>query len=487
MTASTAPLVFVLLLALATVTHAAETQRRTYTQTIAVQYASPEAAQQAAVTVAPVYDNRKWAFSARWDDNNANSLNMHAHMARLGLKGTFYLTNSAPQAQFGLGFLRELTKDGFSVGGHSVAHRKLAELSAGEAFGEVLANRVQREAQGDVPLNSYAFAYGQYQTPDNPQSKQVVSEVMQRSGYHHCVYEGFVRNNPFLRAEDWLTGLQVVPGDRVVEADKFHASVQKILQNETAYGAVSRCLFLGVHAWQQGEEWDKFDAAMAEVANRPDWWYCNQTEWTAYAMQARTARLEAEPANGARRVYRLTRWDPCELGAMTPLTLVVRGAEVAQVTVDGQPLAAAAGGEATVLNVPHAPGHAVPARIGAVNLTATTPDAGQDCPDFPGTNWNLTLEREKHVLTLSVTPAEELRNLWVTARLPLRYSEGVVNVSLAQAPAGQQSRVTVPLPPERDEAPWNVGPDYYVVEVDFATPTQQGRVYVTRGGTEALF
>ncbi|MGE9296558.1 MAG: hypothetical protein ACQKBV_09755 [Puniceicoccales bacterium] len=38
------------------------------------------------VSIAPVYNGKSWAFTARWDDNSPNNLNMRDAMAELGLK-----------------------------------------------------------------------------------------------------------------------------------------------------------------------------------------------------------------------------------------------------------------------------------------------------------------------------------------------------------------------------------------------------------------
>ena len=67
------------------------------------------------VEIAPVYGDKDWAFTTRWDDNNLNSLNMHAAMADIGLKGSFYLNGSGGQT--GAAYAQELSTDGAASGG----------------------------------------------------------------------------------------------------------------------------------------------------------------------------------------------------------------------------------------------------------------------------------------------------------------------------------------------------------------------------------
>ncbi|MAX25436.1 MAG: hypothetical protein CMJ19_13125, partial [Phycisphaeraceae bacterium] len=41
------------------------------------------------IDIQPVPFNKDWAFTARWDDNNPNALNMHKAMVDIGIKGSF--------------------------------------------------------------------------------------------------------------------------------------------------------------------------------------------------------------------------------------------------------------------------------------------------------------------------------------------------------------------------------------------------------------
>lgn len=456
---------------------------RVYSQKLQLEFASPAAAQAATVVVAPVYDNREWAFSARWDDCNQNSRNMQAHMAKYGLKGTFYLTADDAKGQFGPDYCQALRAGGNSIGGHTMTHPKLPELKPGAIFWEVLANRVAREADTDTPLNSFAFSFGQYKTPDNPLILQATTEALVRSGYHHSVYADFVKSNPNLSAGQFSTGLQVVPGDKVVEAEKFQASLDKIFRFKDAYAATSRCIHLGVHVWQAGAEWDKLDAVYATLANKPEWWYCSGTEWAAYARQVNCTRVEAQDPAGARRSYSLTRPSPTELGAAVPLTLVIGNAEVRNAKLDGVTVPLEKRGDAYVLNLPHAPAQTLPARIGHIEVPPGTNDLGEalQCADFPGLLGLLTTAATPGKLTLKLQapPDQDLRDVHVIFRLPLKYEAGTVVQQVGKIAAGKRATVEVPLPAVRPEAWWSEGPEYLAAEVDFGTTKGAGRVFVT--------
>jgi hypothetical protein len=454
---------------------------RMASQQIDIEFASAQDAEKAAISLAPVYDNRDWAFSARWDDTQANSLNMREHMTKYGLKGTFYLTQPDLKHNLGTDFAKKLQEGGCSIGGHSLTHPDFSTLKPSEIYYQVLANKIEWEDLLDTPLNSFAFAYGRYKSPDNPAILQASTEALQRAGYLHCVYADFVKSNPYLVPGEISTGNQIVPGDKVVEADKFQESLEKIVNKfPDAYRKQSSCIFLGVHAWQAGEEWNKLDTIFAEsLANKPNWWYCSHTEWAAYARQVAQSKLEAAPPAGAIRRYTLTRPLASEIGAAVPLTCVVTGAAVRSIKLDGQQFTLDTRGEKTILNLPAV--GAIPQRIGRVS----TPVDGTptECPDFAGLKLALSpdVTANKLHLTITTPAALELSAVAVTLRLPLLYTAGVMTTDLPRLRASGTQTIEMSLPTTRPEPIWSEGQQYYAAQLDFTTPTGPARVWVTAG------
>lgn len=451
---------------------------RSYAQKLELQFGSAAEAGQAKVTVAPVYDDRAWAFSARWDDCNPNSLNMHEHMARYGLRGTFYLNRPRPDA--GLDFARQLQGAGCSVGGHSLTHPKFREIGPNALYYEVLANRVEWEDWLDTPVSSFAFPNGQFADPEKPLLWETTTEAVRRAGYLHCVYAGFVRNNPWLPPGEISTGNQVVPGDRVVEAEKFQESLDKVLVKwpEEAARQQGHCLFLGVHAWQAGEEWNKLDAVFETIARKPDWWYCNQNEWAAYSRQAAVATVTAGAAAGGVLPLTVQRPVPADLGCAVPLTLVVSGAPLQAAKLAGQPLAVETRGERTVVNLPPAAEYALPARIGRIDLPAAA-SAAAECGDFAGLKALLVPAGDRLALTLQAPAEAGLTEIQVTYRLPLQFVPGVAVSTVADLAAGGTQQTALTLPAPRPEPVWSEGPQYYVAQVDFRLNGVANRLYVT--------
>ena len=482
-------LVMVTMAAAMVCTAAEETQRmepvpvEMYSQTVTLTFASPAEAAAAQMSFAPVFDDQAWACSGRWDDNQPNSLNMRRAMAKHGLKADYYLTATDQGGKYGAEFAKELMEDGHAIGGHSMSHPKFAELPPNRVFWEVLANRVEREAQIDTPLNSFAFPYGQYQDKDNPRVLETTSLTLGRSGYSHCVYISFVKDNPYLAPGDFSTVLQVVPGDREVDAAKFQESLDKIFKWPDGYRKSSTCISLGVHAWQQGDEWAKLDTLFADLGSHDDWWYCSLTDYAAYERQLRRSTIEpVGDARGNQRTFKLTRPTPAACGADWPLTLRIKG-QVAAVTIDGQAIEPRAG-EVSVANVPNTSGYTSPAKIGRVENTsgATELTAEHVDLDFPAIQALLTLDEagQRLVLKLANTGPTPLEQAHITFRLPLQYANGVMVKTLDSLKPGAKAEVELPLPALQDDPAWAEGTDYYVAEMDFRLNGQIGRLFATQ-------
>ncbi|NSW54683.1 MAG: polysaccharide deacetylase family protein [Armatimonadetes bacterium] len=463
---------------------------RTYMQTVTLTFASEQDAREAmgaheeTLRFAQVYDDRRWALSARWDDNQPNSLNMREHMAKFGLKGTFYLNKTDDQGRYGRDFALRLMQDGFSIGGHTQSHPKLPEVAPNVAFWEIMANRIEREAQVDGPMNSFAFPFGQYKSDANPLAFEATTLALQRSGYHHSVYLDFARKNPFLAEGEFSTVLQVVPGDRVVDADTFRERLNKVFQFESAYAQSSRCISLGVHAWQPAEELNKLDTLLAELSGKSDWWYCNQNEYAAYHRQVRSARLEPVPGaqDGRVRRFILHRPEPAELGDNVPLTWVIKDVGLVSCVVDGRPVAVRQADGRCVVNLPHSQGHGVPTRVDHVTSPAD-PDQFATPAEFPGLAVRLNPQPEDSRVTLSLktNPDTPLGNVRVTFRLPMQYREGVLAADPGDVVAGTTVVAQADLPPVREDPAWSQGAPYWVAEVDFVSLQGPGRIFVTIG------
>ncbi len=419
--------------------------------------------------LAPVYDGRKWALSTRWDDSNPNALNIRRKMLENGIRGTFYLNSRKPEPQQ-QSLAHKLTDQGkCSIGGHSVSHPHLPKLPANETFYQLIANRIALECLTDRPVNSLAFPFGGYQDRERPEVLQGVTESFLRAGYHHCVYIYFVTKNPFLPPGMVSTGLQVIPGDRKVDAKTFWARMEKIRQSSSTYQKTSHCIFLGVHPWQQGEELERLGQVMKKLRNWDDFWHCTQTEYAAFVKQRRNTIVKKLDSGQ----FEITR--PCafQLGSDDPLTLVFDGQEVKSASVDGIACTVRHADDKTFVNVPHNSRFGIPKTIDAT--------AEGTAKKFPGLISSLTFDPEtgKAAFTLKNATAVQLTDLLLTLSVPPAFEPGISQWKRPQLAVGDNWSVATTVSPRRTGNYWRGGRYYVAAQLDFVLDGKRGRLFTT--------
>lgn len=419
--------------------------------------------------LAAVYDNHRWGLSTRWDDSNPNALNIRRKMLENGIRGTFYLNSRKPEEQKGSLAYTLTGKGECSIGGHSVSHPRLPELPVNEAFYELMANRIALECLTDRPVNSLAFPYGAYQDKDRPAVFEGISEAVLRTRYLHCVYAGFVLGNRFLPKNVISTGLQVVPGDRQVDADKFWKQIEKVRDNEAQSRKTSDCIFLGVHPWQVGDELERLGQVMGELKDWDDFWHCTQTEYAAFAKQRRNTTVESLGAGK----YAIVR--PCgfELGNNVPLTLVFDGDSIRSAKADGADCEVRQADGKTIVNVPHGPRSGAPVKIDEMSEKGSK--------KFPGLKASVTFVPESGKVTYRLENAGKtaLTDLALTVSVPPAFAPGLLRRDRNELAAGEQWSVTADVSRVRTGDYWHGGHYYAAAQVDFASNGQRGRLFAT--------
>ena len=419
--------------------------------------------------IAPVYDGKKWALSTRWDDSSPNALNVRRKMLENGIRGTFYLNSRKPEPQQG-SLAQKLTGKGeCSVGGHSVSHPHLPKLPVNEAFYELMANRIALECLTDRPVNSLAFPFGGYQDKDHPEVLEGITEAVLRTGYHHCVYSGFVTQNPFLPTGLVSTGLQVVPGDRQVNAANFWKQIEKVRSNETQSRKTSDCIFLGVHPWQEGEELNRLGEVMGELRDWDDFWHCTQTEYAAYVKQRRNTTIEALDSGR----FALVR--PCafDLGSEVPLTLVFNSNLVRSAKVDGALCQIRQTQGKTFVNVPHTAPSGIPVMIDQTSDGTST--------KFPDLEASLTFSSETGDITYSIENGgkSELSHLALTVSTPPAFEPGIIRENCQQLAPGKDWSVTNSISQHKTGNYWTDGAPYVAAQLDFVLQGKRVRLFTT--------
>lgn len=462
-----------LCLATILIAHPAMAQMPTFTQTLTIDSdtGTPQ------IDILPVYECKTWAFTARWDDNNQNHLNMQKAMTDIGLKGTFYLNQSDEKRNAGADFARQLSKDGCSVGGHTTHHHWLTQLNPAAIFREIELNRIEREDDTDKPVNSFAFPYGNFKGWREPDALKYISEAFVRSGYHHNVYQAFVKGNSYLPEGLISTVNEVVPGDREINADRFRSTIKKILDNPEQFQKIDYAISLGVHSWQSAEELVKFRALLKEYAGRDDFWYCNQTEYAAYRLQAKHTLIKSDDAHQG--TYTITRPSITVTGNDVPLSLLITGNKPAKVSLDGQALEISAAGEGRwLVNLPYPVFESLPEKIdwlhfksGEMTLTPSE--------EFPGLAFKWVDYKNTVSVQIQNTSDQPLTDIRVMYRMPLICLERSGYATRSQLQSGQTQSLDGLSYTMQTDPTYFDGESFFEAQVDFKRDGKPGRVYVT--------
>ncbi len=429
------------------------------------------------IQILPVFDGKDWAFTTRWDDNNPNALNMHKIMVETGIKGSFYL--NATGRLMTADNARELSTGGCSIGGHSLHHYWMTTLNPNAIFTEVLLNRIQREAETNKPINSFAFPFGTYWDRNVPMAQPDISDALVHSGYHHSVYSQFVKGSHYLPENLFSTMNQIVPGDRKIKADKFRESIKTILDNPEKYKEIDYSISLGVHPWQSPEELQKLKNLIKEYAGRDDFWYCTQTEFAAYRLSAKNTQIMTN--NSKVGTFSITRPVIDCTGDDVSLSLAIAGKKPNKITLDGQNLdVSELSNELWLVNLPYTQNQVMPKHIEWLDFNEQQSDQLLESVENPGLSYGLKQTSSgDYEVTVSNKTKFTIPTVNLILRKPLFYTEGLDQGQITQLRPGEVKTLTFNPGGIRDGIRYRQGKSIVAAELSITVEYVPSRVYLT--------
>jgi len=454
---------------------------RTYTQTVVVTFATPEAAAQAQLTALPLPPDKKVAFSSRWDDTNNDHSRMVDVLSAHGYKGTFCLNRI--DRKYADTAIRKMLDKGCSVGAHTVTHPHLPKLGPNAIFKEILANRIMLESVGRTCVSAFTLPFCQYTSTNNPAMPRIISDCLLRAGllggpeYWPDVATKYGRG-----PSDWVGAYTFSINDRDPQLDLFEKNVRKGLQSIAGNGfECGPHLVLGVHTWQKDERgFNRFGEIIATEANRPDWWYCNENEYVAYRMQMMHCKVVKKSVSGTTAVFTVERVSPFEWGDRIAFGLQVSTVPK-EVSAGKQPLPLSAHGG---FMLPHDSSQLLPVRFEALANAdnRSEPDAVQNSSSIvPGLQLVLYASADKNLLrcTLKNTSTADIRDVRLTFRVPPKWTTGVVAKDVDVLTLGGTRIIELSLGSTEEASSYQSGPLYFAVQCDLTDAHGPARVYGT--------
>jgi len=408
---------------------------------IKVECASPEAAERAELKFLPLPPGKTVAFSCRWDDTNTRHLRMKRLMLKYGYKGTFYITD--PNAAYIRDILPELCKDGCTVGNHTLSHFHLPMMTPNGIFYEMLGARIRHETLTGQTETAFIFPYGSAGSAFFPEVEDVIAGCLRRTGILGGPDAPMTRLNQRPGNEFFNTeGCNIRPGDRNTKAEKFDADVRRSLPKagRTAH------LTLGVHVWHSDADFVELEKALKKHAGRPDWWYCSENEFLAYAHMFRHSRIIGKKRDGRTLFFTLEVPCPEYLGSTTPLWARCDGKEI---------------------EIRHT--RKLPQRIAAALPTGSVPEF----PDFDAKLFRPASDRIRFEAENRGAP---LRDVRLILRLPPEFVEETLCCHVGDISGKFSKEWQVHPNPKRRSS----GKMLTALQIDFTRDGSGGRIWVSR-------
>ncbi len=418
----------------------------------------------------PVYDNKRYAFTMRWDDCNPAHFKMQKLMHKYGFKGTFYLTAS------GSFDYKKICGMGTDAGSHSMTHPRLPVLNDNKIFQETVEIKPFIESRSDKPVNTYCFSYGSYHSYASPKVGYRIAECLQRAGYNFNTYAGFVKSYCG-KKEPVATFRQIVPGDRDPSMAKFEKGLKSTMTNPK-YKNEDPNIGTGVHVWMGGKRaWDNMENILKKYAARPDWWYCTQTDYGAYRKLYKLCRIIDKKEKGNVINYKVELPYASDIGSDVPLTMCFNG-KASAVKANGRDVAVKYADGKSYFNISPPAYAGVPLVIGYNRNADNVTD-----PVLSGKTklqpWLTVGDDGKLKLVLQAGKAAGISNIKIKYILPLMYKN--IKADKFSNLTGSKQVITKQLEPDnKGKSP--SGTPFLLCQLDYLTDGKPERAYASAFG-----
>lgn len=445
------------------------------TQKISITFHSEIAAKNAKVQLIPLYHGYDAAFSTRWDDNNTDNLSAHKVMVQYGQKGTFYLND--PQIYYGTfkvndpvdTITKTLVTGGNAVGVHTLTHEFLPYLSKNRQFREILEDRIDIEVSSQSPVTSFTYPFIAKQLElDTTTSYDDIEEMLLRSGIYSA-------------AEEKGSNRLITTTPVFIDGKPFWNNMSIEKAKSAVLEGTERTLYLNtMHAWPHS--WGGSDfPVLADVfklwGGNPRWWYCNTNEYAAYRYQFLHTTIETS-LDKKTLMITLSRPNLYGLNNDIPLTLSLEGigkndiasvSPTVRLTGDASPEVMLDCYYDTPMTLPAAYGKIANPENGDRLLSTSTIG-----------NIEAVLHKSKNNLALRIknNGTQAFTNVHITFRLPLQYSQGVIEKNIGNIAAGEETTLTISPKVQTHDFLYTCDPQFYAAQIDYHAG-KQTRIYAT--------
>ena len=422
----------------------------------------------------PVYDNKKYAFTMRWDDNTQSNFRMQSLMHKYGFKGTFYL-NARKKYDY-----KKICEKGTDAGSHSMTHPHLTSFNCNKIFQEAVEIKPFIESRTDKSVNTYCFSYGAYHNGSAPETGHWIAESLQRAGYHFNTYAGFVKK--YCKGKNPVsTFRQIVPGDRNPSIDRFEKSLRRV--TGTSYKHMDPNIGTGVHVWMKTDKaWDNMENILKKYSGRKDWWYCTQTDYAAYRKLYKLCKITGQKKNDDAVEYKVVLPYASDIGSDIPLTMCLNG-KVTGIKVNGENVIVKYATGKSYFNISHPAYAQIPAVISYARNKNNTAKATEISKTRIKPWLFIDNATDELKLVLNADKTVTITDIKVKYILPLMYKH--VRADKIKDLSDSKKVITKQLKRENNSK-LSVGTPFLLCQVDYLADGKPERTYASTFGKKSV-
>lgn len=187
--------------------------------------------------------------SLTFDDGRQTQYSARAPLAAHGMRGTFYINSGLVASTTGdyymtWGQIQDLAADGNEIGGHTLTHPHLTNLSTDAARHEVCDDRTNLLNHGFSPVQSFAYPYAEYNA--------TVQSIVRECGYTSARGVGGIRSGsvcggcPFAETIPPLDAYATLTPEDISSQTSLAAMQSYVTQAEQNGGGWVQFVFHGI-------------------------------------------------------------------------------------------------------------------------------------------------------------------------------------------------------------------------------------------------
>ena len=443
-----------------------------YQQVIDINAAHPFDFSKLKITLPKLYDDAQLALMWRWDDNEQEGrIYFKELLAHYGLKATWYVNDI--DASLNEHDTDQLLQNGQEMGGHTLSHFFLPYQNKNRIFREMLELKVKRESLSNKLINSFAFPFEVFQSPEGLVLEKDLYALLGRSAHIHVPSTTFMRNQ-----FSELTFNYSISGNHQ-EIKNILSEFKKNYHHDYAIPAISINV---LRRYDNAQEWQKWGLILKELTQLKDLWAPTLNQFAAYRIEQKKTKISLSVTDKKTAHIILNRPRSIDLNNLNPLTLKILGISKdnkISFSIAGKQLKARQKNEHIIINVPHDDNNQIPSAIDLIKNEKSLKDFETEphSEKFPQLPALLSCNNDKIKLELVNYSGRELKNLTITYRFPLAYSPGILRKEINQLDPYVVYQDEIKLHTKSTDSQYFLGNHYFVGQLDFSFKNIQYRIY----------